>query len=147
MSDTIQTAITALEQELEATQQRCTLIERSIAGLREIYGVAERSNGRPKSANKTDGRSKARANGKRGAALTPRSLPDKANHTAQIVAAVRNAGGVMKRGELKDALGASLYHTINWLKIAIKERAVVATGTKATYRISLPGKSPAKEHL
>lgn len=48
----------------------------------------------------------------------------------------------MKRGELMKALHTSLYHTTHWLKAAIKAKAVVATGTKATYRINLPGLKP-----
>jgi hypothetical protein len=75
----------------------------------------------------------------------PRSLPDDGDHTAQIVAAVKKAGGIVTRGELLKALGTSLYHTKQWLAVALKAKAVVATGIKAHYRISLPGARPAKE--
>jgi hypothetical protein len=44
----IDAAIQSLERELEATQQRCHLIERAIGGLREIYGVSTNGDGPPK---------------------------------------------------------------------------------------------------
>lgn len=53
----------------------------------------------------------------------------------------------MTLGDLKQALDVSRYKTIQWVKVALKEKAVVATGVKAHYRLHLPGKSPAKSSV
>jgi hypothetical protein len=142
----IHAAIQSLERELEATQQRCHLIERALGGLREIYGEPSTNGAATKKASRngrTDGRTDGRTEQK-ARRRAARSLPDDCDHTSHIVAAVRQAGGVMKRGDLMKALGTSLYHLKQWLPIALKAKAVVATGTKVSYRISLPGR-PAKE--
>lgn len=148
-----------LEGELQVKQEECGRLERIITELRKVYGIPEDDdvvdeepaavptrgkNKRAESAKRpTDRPSKAQANksGRR------RVFDDGTDHTGAIVAAVRKAGGAIKRDDLRKALGTSLYHTIKRLKVALKAKAVVASGTKATYRITLPGNAPARGRL
>jgi len=147
MSDTIQTAITALEQELEATQQRSALIERALSGLREIYGVPASSNGATKKADRrtdrpTDRPSKARANGKRGAALTPRSLPDGSG--AQVLALLKQHGPLKPR-ELAKHLNIDAWKIRYVMNPLISAKQVAVTGKTNARTFHLPGKTPGKE--
>jgi hypothetical protein len=149
--------ITALEQELDALDQRRGDISRAIETLRPLAGEPEptpapkqrrastrvaKSSGRKKRIEKrqTDRQTEQRA-GRRAA----RSLPNDSNQ-AVILEQIRSHGGVMKPGELAHKLNIALVTLRAWMKPLIKSKAVIATGTTMSRRFSLPGRGP-KEAL
>ncbi len=155
MSAHVKETIKTLEQELEVTQERCGVLSRLIAGLRETFGIQEEEEtdddeASPAPAAKTNGRrprkekkTKRAAPAKsRGRAFT---AGETAENTAAIVSAVRKAGGVMRPGELAQALGVARVTMARWLESATKAKAVVVSGETSGRRVSLPEKSPAKE--
>jgi hypothetical protein len=152
--------IAALEQELDAIDQRRGDIARAIETLRPLAGEpapaefkfkgkarrisarAAKASGRKKRIEKrqTDRQTEQGA-GRRAA----RSLPNDDNQKA-IVEQIRSFGGVAKPGELARKLNIQTVTLRAWIKPLIKSKAVIATGTTMSRRFSLPGRGP-KEAL
>lgn len=132
MSEHYQTAIRALEQELEATQQRCHTIERAIDGLREISGDTPRAR-RIVKRNGAVGRVKP-ANGN--------SLADE-DLDAVIIQLKKRTG--QSPQELQAALKLTPTACRRRMKLLIKAKRVEVTGKTASRRFWLPG--TAKEGL
>jgi predicted HTH transcriptional regulator len=142
--EAIQTAITALEQELEVTQERCGELEMAIGAMRKLLPASP--NG--KTAAKRDGRTDGAKRGPARRAQAARSRPDVSERGQAILDAVKERGPISP-GDLARRLK---FPNINGLRYHLNpllaSRALVATGQTANRLISLPGqKRPAKEAL
>jgi lambda repressor-like predicted transcriptional regulator len=138
MNEALEKAIEAIDQEIEAIeQQRADLI-----GAREHLAKVAGNTGTPTPARaKKPGRKPPK-----NSAAARAAAADDTDHGAEILAALKNAGGSMKPGELAKALGLNNLATLRyWLKPLEKAKRVVATGVTAARRISLPGKSARRE--
>lgn len=152
----MQADIRSLEQELEATQQRCHLIERTIEGLREIYGEPEsdakpkrkykRRAGAPKKKKKRAGRQTDRPTEQKVIRRAARSLPEFAVN-AKILEALRKRSP-LKPNELALNADVSVFVMRAAVKALEKERLVEVTGKTNSRQIHLvAGKRAAKEAL
>lgn len=135
-------AIQELEQELEATQQRCALIERAINGLREIYGLRDDGADPPalaprakKTDRQTDRQSKARAS-------AARSLPD--DDVEKMMLAALQKRSPMKPRELAAAAKVSTLTMRQRVKALVKRGTVTVTGSTNSRQVHL-GRHAAKE--
>jgi hypothetical protein len=137
MNDT-HAAIRALEQELEATQQRCHLIERTLEGLRQVYGITgavlEEEEAPPARSKKTAGNGRAAAV----------DLDDEiVAFGERIVAALKKAGGTMRPGDLATAAKGKL-EKYAYKSLLLKVEAaglIVRKGTGRGAIVTLPAKS------
>ncbi len=157
--------IRTLEGELQVTQERCAVLERTIAGLREVYGVADgeedaddetpartrrggkRKYTRRKKAAKKAERTNERTNEAR-RAPAPGGTFDRAQgqHQQDILASLKKAGGSIKPGDLMTAVGANNLATLRyWMTPLLEHGDVVATGKTAGRRFSLKGHVPKEE--
>lgn len=140
MRNVFQETITALEQELDALDQRRGDLAKAIEAIRPLAGEEEpaaprrsgRPSGRPKNAVK---RTNERTNEQGPRQRAARSLPDDDDHAA-IVRALRK--GPMKPGDLARAVKLSMFTLRTRVKALVKQRAVVVSGKTMSRLISLP---------
>lgn len=68
--------------------------------------------------------------------------PEQTDHTAEVVAAIKKAGGSMAPGELAKILKVDRVTVRKWVSRMVTAKTVVATGSTLNRRFSLPGRGP-----
>jgi hypothetical protein len=157
VSDHIQHAIEALEQEIEALDQRRGELVRAVDAMRPLAGNGtERQHAgkrktkiprKTKRALKRNERTNEQKPGRRGASLARRSLPKKTGIHHQAILDILRVKGPQSPGELMKRAGFENLAALRYnLKPLLKSGAVVATGKTTARQISLAGSRP-KEGL
>jgi transposase len=139
--EAIQTAITALEQELEVLQGRCGEINHAIGAMRKLLPAP---NGKPPRTAKA----KTSARDARNVRASRKLMDGITDQGMRIIQGLED-GGPQSPGALAKRLKFPNINGLRYhLKPLLKKRVIVAQGSTADRIIMLPGQTPpAKEAL
>jgi DNA-binding CsgD family transcriptional regulator len=134
--------VAGLEQELDASHQRCQQIERAIRSIREIYGIRE--DGAAPTRAPVKAVEKANGHARATPTAATKKAPAPSERGADVLALIRQHGPLKPR-ELARRMRIDAAMVSYHAKPLLESGRLAVTGKTNARTFHLPGKPPAKE--